>query len=226
VLVELRLVEQCYKAVLEGLEGAQVTDVSRRYGVARQTVHDWLHRYGDHGLAGLAGLADRSSRPSRCPHQMAPEVEAQVVAVRLAHPGWRPATIGYELAKAGTCPVPGRTSIYRALVRHDLVEGKKRKRRRADYRRFERPRAMELWQMDVVGGFHLIDRTELKSGHWPGRPQRLLRLCSPGAANHFAPHLPGVERGYGQARGAQGRHDRQRQDLHLPLWPRPGAGPI
>ena len=64
MLVELRLVEQRYKAVLEVLEGAQVTDVARRYGVARQTVHDWLRRYGDHGLAGLA---DRSSRPATLP---------------------------------------------------------------------------------------------------------------------------------------------------------------
>ena len=48
-------------------------------------------------------------------------------------------------------------------MRHGLVEGEKRKRRRADYRRFERPRAMELWQMDVVGGFHLMDGTELKA---------------------------------------------------------------
>jgi transposase InsO family protein len=159
VLVELRLVEQRYKAVLEVLEGAQVTDVARRYGVARQTVHDWLRRYGDHGLAGLA---DRSSRPESCPHQMAPEVEAQVVELRLAHPAWGPETIRYELGKSGP-PPPGRSSIYRALVRHGLVEGKKRKRGRADYRRFERSRAMELWQMDVVGGFHLSDRTELKA---------------------------------------------------------------
>ncbi len=137
-----------------------MTDVARRYGVARQTVHDWLRRYGDHGLAGLA---DRSCRPARCPHQMSPEVEAQVVALRMAHPGWGPATIGYELARTGTAPVPGRSSIYRALVRHGLVEGKKRKRRRADYRRFERSWAMGLWQMDVVGGFHLSDRTELKA---------------------------------------------------------------
>ena len=137
------------------LDGAAVTDVARRYGVARQTVHDWLARYAKEGLAGLA---DRSSRPARCPHQMSPAVEAQVVALRLAHPTWGLATIGYELARTGTAPVPGRSSIYRALVRHGLAEAKKRKRRRADYRRFERSRAMELWQMDVVEGFHLIDR--------------------------------------------------------------------
>jgi transposase-like protein len=45
VLVELGLVEQRYKAVLEVLDGAlSVTDVARRYGVGRQTVHRWLRR--------------------------------------------------------------------------------------------------------------------------------------------------------------------------------------
>jgi DNA invertase Pin-like site-specific DNA recombinase len=61
VLVELGLVEQRYKAVLEVTEGAtSVTDVARRYGVSRQTVHKWLVRYGTHGLAGLV---DMSSKP-------------------------------------------------------------------------------------------------------------------------------------------------------------------
>jgi transposase len=39
MLVELRLVEQRHQAVLEVLDGATVTDVARRFGVARQTVH-------------------------------------------------------------------------------------------------------------------------------------------------------------------------------------------
>ena len=62
MLVELGVVEQRYRAVLEVLEeGTPVTEVARRYGVARQTVHKWLARYANDG--GLAGLADRSSRP-------------------------------------------------------------------------------------------------------------------------------------------------------------------
>jgi transposase-like protein len=66
MLVELGLVEQRYQAVLEVLnDGASVTDVARRYGVARQTVHDWLGKYA---AEGLRGLADRSSRPLSCPH--------------------------------------------------------------------------------------------------------------------------------------------------------------
>ena len=67
MLVELGVVKQRYRAVLEVLEdGAPVTEVARRYGVARQTVHEWLSRYAN---GGLAGLADRSSRPASCPHQ-------------------------------------------------------------------------------------------------------------------------------------------------------------
>jgi len=50
MLVELGLVEQRYKAVLEVLnDGASVTDVARRYEVGRQTVHKWLRRYATDG---------------------------------------------------------------------------------------------------------------------------------------------------------------------------------
>jgi transposase InsO family protein len=148
------------------LDGASVTEVARRFGVSRQSVHTWLRRYDADG--GLGGLGDRSSRPHGCPHQMSPAVEAKIVEIRRAHPAWGADRIGYQLSrddlfKDGMMPVPGRTSIYRALVRNGLVVPGQRKRRRKDYRRWERARPMELWQMDVVGGFHLADGTELKA---------------------------------------------------------------
>jgi transposase InsO family protein len=150
--------EQRHKAVLEVLEGGvSVTDVARRYGVARQTVHDWLRRYA---RSGIVGLADRSSRPATCPHQMAPEVEARVLALRDQHPTWGPRSIRHRLGREGVDPVPGRSSVYRALVRHGRVDPKRRRRRRSDYRRWERSRSMELWQMDVMGRVCLADGTE------------------------------------------------------------------
>jgi transposase InsO family protein len=161
MLVELRVGEQRYRAVWEVLDGASVIEVARRFGVSRQSVHTWLRRYAADG--GLGGLGDRSSRPHGCPHQMSPAVEARIVEIRRAHPAWGADRIGYQLQQDGVGPVPGRTSIYRALVRNGLVVPGQRKRRRADYRRWERARPMELWQMDVVGGFHLADSTELKA---------------------------------------------------------------
>jgi len=160
VLVELRLVEQRYQAVLEVLnDGATVTDVARRHGVARQTVHGWLRRYA---AGGLAGLADATSKPLSCPHQMAPAVEARVVELRRQHPGWGPRTILFWLDKEGAEPLPGRTSVERCLIRHGLVTPQARKRKRSDYKRWERSRAMELWQMDIVGGVALADGSEAK----------------------------------------------------------------
>jgi transposase InsO family protein len=155
VLVELGLVEQRYQAVLEVLnEGVSVSEVAARSGVTRQSVHRWLRRYA---AQGLAGLVDQSTMPAGCPHQMPAVVEARIVELRREHPGWGPRTIGHRLNGEGVVPVPGRSSIYRCLVRHGLIEPRARRRKRADYKRWERSRPMELWQMDVVGGVMLAD---------------------------------------------------------------------
>ena len=160
MLVELGLVEQRLSAVKDVLEnGASVTDVARRNGVSRQTVHEWLVKYANHGLAGLV---DKSSKPNSCPHQMAAEVEARIVEMRREHPGWGPRTIEHRLRREGMVPVPGRTSIYRCLIRHGLITPEARKRKRTDYKRWERSRSMELWQMDIVGGVRLVDGSEAK----------------------------------------------------------------
>jgi transposase len=159
MLVELGVVEQRYQAVLEVLGGATVSDVARRFGVARQTVHDWLRRYG---REGMAGLVVRSSKPLSCPHQTRAEIEVRIVELRRAHPSWGPRTIGYHLEKEGVSPVPSRSAIYRSLIRHRLLDPKARRKRRSDYKRWERGKAMELWQMDVMGGVWLADGSELK----------------------------------------------------------------
>jgi transposase InsO family protein len=159
VLIELGVVEQRHKAVLEVMEGLTVTDVALRYGVTRQTLHRWLRWYAQ---GGIGDLADSSSRPATCPHQMAPEVEARIVEMRSEHPGWGPRTLRHYLAREDVEPLPSRSSVYRCLVRHRLIEPQKRRRKREDYRRWERLRPMELWQMDVMGGVRLEDGRELK----------------------------------------------------------------
>src|SRR3954453_659147 len=95
---ELSVQEQKYRAVMAVLaDGRSVSEVAERWGVSRQSVHAWLRRYED---AGLAGLEARSRRPVSCPHQMSGEVEAKVLEMRRAHPGWGPRRILYELQRA------------------------------------------------------------------------------------------------------------------------------
>lgn len=160
MLVELSVMEQRYQAVLAVVQdGWKVTEVADRLGVSRQTVHAWLARYE---AGGLAGLADRSRRPASCPHQIAPELEARICELRRQHPGWGPRRIEHQLGREGHDPVPSRSSIYRCLRRHRLIELRRRRRRRDEFRRWERDRPMELWQMDVMGGVALHDGSEAK----------------------------------------------------------------
>jgi transposase len=138
VLVELSVMEQRYQAVLAVVQdGWQVTEVTHRLGVSRQSVHAWIARYR---RGGLVCLADRSHRPSSCPHQIPPQTEALICELRRKHPGWGPRRIEHQLARAGLDPVPSRSSVYRCLRRHGLIELRRRRKRRKEFRRFERDR--------------------------------------------------------------------------------------
>lgn len=154
------MAEQRYEAVHAVIaDGQTVTEVAARFGVSRKTVHAWLSRYE---AGGLEGLADRSHRPRSCPHQMPADVEVALVDLRLAHPSWGPRRLVFELAKRG---VPGvsESAAYRALARLNLVDPAARRPRDRKFKRWERGCPMELWQMDVVGGFVLADGTRAKA---------------------------------------------------------------
>jgi transposase InsO family protein len=221
VLVELKLVEQRYRAVIDVLDGMSVTDVARRNGVSRQTLHTWLRRYAE---GGMAALADKSSKPESCPHQMAPLVEAKVVELRRAHPRWGPRTIRTRLANEGFAPVPGLSSIYRTLVRHHLLEPTQRKRARSDYKRWERSRSMELWQMDIVGRFHLLDGTEVKVVTGVDDHSRFCVCARGGRPGDGEAGVRSVAVGAAHSWRARPDPHRQRQGLHGALRSRARTG--
>jgi transposase len=104
VLKERSVQEQRCHAVMEVLQGARIMEVAARYGVSRQSVHAWLDKYREDGLAGLV---TRSSRPASCPHQTDVEIEQRVCELRRAHPRWGPRRLGFELERRGV-PASGR----------------------------------------------------------------------------------------------------------------------
>jgi transposase InsO family protein len=158
MLRELKVVEQRYQAVLQVLDGVPVTEVAERFGVTRQTVHRWMARYRD---IGLDGLADRSHAPRSHPWRISAEVEAVICDLRSAHRRWGPRRLVFELSKRGH-PGVSRSTVYRVLVSHKLLEPVPRRRRRDQYRRWERSAAMELWQLDVTASLFLADGRECK----------------------------------------------------------------
>jgi transposase InsO family protein len=155
-LVALSVVEQRYRAVLAVLDGAPVSEVAREVGVSRQAVHVWVSRYRE---GGLAGLVDRSRRPRGSPGRASAQVEAVVCELRRAHPKWGAQRIVHELMRTPAPPerLPSRATVHRILVRHGLVVERARRRKRSEYVRWQRPAAMQLWQLDVLFGPMLVD---------------------------------------------------------------------
>jgi len=158
MLWELSVTEQRYRAVLEVRAGVPVTEVAERYGVSRQNVHVWLRRYRDEGPSGLA---DRSHKVMHHPWQIPAELESAICELRRKHSRWGPKRLVFEMDRRGHGTVI-RSTVYRVLVRNGLVEPKSRRRRRQDYKRWERPVAMQLWQLDVTASAFLADGREVK----------------------------------------------------------------
>jgi transposase InsO family protein len=158
-IVEIGVIEQRYRAVMEVLEGGiPVMEAAARIGVSRQTMHKWIHRFIQ---GGRAALGNRSHRPKSCPHQIDSAIEAAIVKLRGLHPRWGPVRIAYELAERGFA-VPSESAIYRCLLRHQLIPRRGRRRRRRTYRSFERSAPMKLWQMDVTAKAYLSSGRELR----------------------------------------------------------------
>jgi transposase InsO family protein len=158
MLWELSVTEQRYRAVLEVRAGVPVTEVAERYGVSRQSVHAWLRRYRDEGPSGLA---ERSHKVHAHPWQIPAELESAVCELRRAHPRWGPKRLVFEMDRLGHGTVT-RSTVYRVLVRNGLIEPKSRKRKRQDFKRWERPVPMQLWQLDVTASAFLADGREVK----------------------------------------------------------------
>jgi transposase InsO family protein len=158
---ELSVAEQRYQAVLAVLaDGLSVTQAAEKVGVSRQTLHAWLARYE---AGGLEGLVDRSHRPVSCPHQMPAAVEAALLELRRSRPYWGPRRLVLELEKRGVVPVVSSSAAYRALLRAGMIEPGGRDRRARKWKRWERSRPMELWQLDTVGGFPLVSGRNAKA---------------------------------------------------------------
>jgi transposase InsO family protein len=157
----MSVAEQRYLAVLAVIsDGRTVKETAAAVGVSRQTLHAWLAKYE---AGGLEGLGDGSHRPRACPHQISAMVEAAVLEARRAHPSWGPRRIAVELCRRNPAVQVTESAVYRCLRRAGLIEPDGRRRRRREWKRWERGKPNELWQMDTVGGFLLADGTQAKA---------------------------------------------------------------
>lgn len=121
---------------------ANVSELCRRYRISRKTGYKWLRR---------EEWGDRSRRPHRSPARTAPDLEAQVLTLRRAHPAWGGRKIAHVLQRDHAEQVAPST-VTSILARHDLIAPAGRAAVTA-WRRFEHEAPNEMWQLDFKGHF-------------------------------------------------------------------------
>lgn len=139
--------------------GERISDLSKEFGISRQTGHALIKRYAE---CGIDGLKDRSSRPAVSPNRTAHAKVEKIVALRKMHPTWGPKKIKARLEViAPDIRWPAASTV--GAILSDAGLTKARKRRRAatpsasgDLR--STTKCNELWCIDFKGQFRLGNR--------------------------------------------------------------------
>jgi transposase InsO family protein len=134
---------------LAAVEGANVRELCRRYGVSPQTAYKWIAR---HREGGDAALADRSRRPASSPSRCAVAIEAEVLRLRDEHPAWGGRKLRARLIALGHTAVPVASTLTEVLRRHGRLDPDTAAAH-APFQRFEHDAPNRLWQMDFKGHF-------------------------------------------------------------------------
>lgn len=147
-LYEVSVVDQRREFVRLAMQnGANRRELCRRFGIHWTTGYKWL----DRARAG-GDLTDGSRRPLSSPRQTSAACEAQVLALRDAHPAWGARKIASVMERTGR-RVPAVSTIHEILRRHGRI--KPAVGGPPATQRFEMPAPNMLWQMDFKGWVRL-----------------------------------------------------------------------
>jgi len=139
------------------LEGHNMSQACREFGISRPTGYKIFNRYKD---IGYEGLLDRSRRPYRHANQLPFQLESAIVRLRTEHPSWGAAKIREKLLRTyPMVPAPAKSTVHAVLDRNGLVERRKRRRHKAQGTSLTDPRSPnQLWCADFKGEFMLGNR--------------------------------------------------------------------
>jgi transposase InsO family protein len=127
-------------------EDANIARLCRDFKISRKTGYKWLARAA---TADAVGWADHSRRPHTSPRRTAADLEAQIVALRMAHPAWGGRKLHHWLVQHGQGDVPAPSTITDILHRHGLITPDPAAPRRLQC--FEHAAPNDLWQLDFMG---------------------------------------------------------------------------
>lgn len=133
---------------LASQEGANVSELCRRFEISRKTGYKWLRRWASDGLAGLE---DQSVRPLNSPGRTAAAIESKVLQTRQVHPAWGARKIAHVLHRDHGLTLASST-VNTILKRNGCIAAQASQAATA-WQRFEHEAPNDLWQMDFKGHF-------------------------------------------------------------------------
>jgi transposase InsO family protein len=149
--LEVSIMDQRREFVrLAEIEGANLRELCRRFGVHPDTAYKWLSRWN----GNESSLADRSRRPHTSPARTQAGIEEQILSVRDAHPAWGARKIVRCLERDGVS-APAVSTVHEILHRNSRIipaPGGS-----TAHLRFEKEAPNLLWQMDYKGWIRLAN---------------------------------------------------------------------
>lgn len=139
-----------------------LSELARKYGVTRQSVHTWIARYR-RANGALDSLAEKSRRPHSSPNKVPDDVEALIVAAKKAYPKWGPRKLRWILAdRYPQREWPSASCMSAILKRHGLTTQRRKRRRSpvavtAPFAECHEPN--DVWCIDFKGKFRTRDGT-------------------------------------------------------------------
>lgn len=154
---ECRVMDEKVRFVARLMNGEQMTDLCREFGISRKTGYKILDRYKQFGVGAFT---DRSRRPVRLANQLPLQVENTILRIKREKSTWGARKIR-ELIKRRFPDIrpPANSTIHAVLDRHGLVSPRGRRRNRALGTALSEGRiANDLWCADYKGEFMLGNR--------------------------------------------------------------------
>lgn len=155
--IELKPMDLKIQLISDWKEGASKTDLSKKYGISRKTVHKWLTRY-EH--SGIDGLKDQTRAPIHCPGRTSERILKLVIQEKLKYRTRGPKKIRAQLQRQHSdIQWPAASTIAYWLKKEGLVEQRKKRLRVPPYTEpfadCDSPNA--VWSMDYKGQFNTKD---------------------------------------------------------------------
>jgi transposase InsO family protein len=174
---ECSVMDERLRFVARLLEGEEMSQLCREFGISRKTGYKIFDRYKAHGLEALT---DRSRRPWRYANQLPHQVETAIVNLKREKPHWGARKIREILVRrlAGDVRVPAKSTIHAVLDRHGLVNRVGAPRRRASGTPLSPGQAPnDLWCVDYKGEFRLGNKLYCYPLTVTDHASRYLLLC-------------------------------------------------